>query len=219
MKLYPVMINLEGKKAVVVGGGGVALRKVRDLLECGARVTVIAPEMHPEIDGLAATGAGDLTIVRRDYRAGDCDGSMLVFSATDNESINREVYTEAAGKNILINAVDDPPNCSFFMPSWFTRNGLVVSVSTSGISPSLAARIRRDIEKNLPPYVEDALSALRQARVLLREDTDFSDLSSDRRGKILKHIVLDDNLLGELVDSYKNDSVKKILLKIKTATA
>ncbi|HOT43640.1 MAG TPA: bifunctional precorrin-2 dehydrogenase/sirohydrochlorin ferrochelatase [Spirochaetota bacterium] len=215
MKLYPVMINLEGRKAVVVGGGTVALRKVRDLLECGALVTVIAPELHPEIDALAAASGGALTIIRRHYRAGDCDGSLMVFSATDNERINREVYTEAVEKNILVNAVDDPPNCSFFMPSWFERNGLVVSVSTSGISPSLSARIRRDIEKSIPAYIEGALSALKQARVLLREDRDFADLSSDRRGKILKHIVHDDDLLGELVDSYKNDSVKKMLLKHK----
>jgi precorrin-2 dehydrogenase/sirohydrochlorin ferrochelatase len=219
MKLYPVMINLEGKKAVVVGGGTVALRKVRDLLECGAVVTVISPGIHPDIDSLAASHVSNLIIERRHYRSGDCDGAMLVFSATDNESVNREVYAEAAGKNILVNAVDDPPNCSFFMPSWFNRNGLVVSVSTSGISPSLSARIRRDIEKNIPAGIEDALSALKQARMLLREDNDFADLSSDRRGKILKQIVLDDDLFGELVDSFKNDSVKKMLLKLKTADA
>ncbi len=219
MKLYPLMINMEGRKAIVIGGGAVALRKVRDLLDCGAFVTVIAPDIHPAISELAGSRGGRISIVQRPYQTGDCDGSMLVFSATDDEKINREVYAEAAGKNILINAVDDPPNCSFFMPSWFERNGLVVAVSTSGISPSLSARIRKDIEKNMPDTIDDTLSALQQARILLREDSAFSDLSSDRRGTILKQIVRDDDLLGELVDSYKNDSVKKLLIRLTTATA
>ncbi len=219
MKLYPVMINISGKKAVVIGGGAVALRKIQDLLECGAFVTVIAPEIHPEINGLTASYSDMLSILQRTYHAGDCEGSMLVYSATDDGKVNREVYTEATAKNILINSVDDPPNCSFFMPSWFNRNGLVVAVSTSGISPSLSARIKNSIENNIPENIDDTLSALKQARLLLREDSEFSDLSTERRGKILKQIVLDDDLLGELVDSYKNDSVKNLLLKIKTATA
>jgi precorrin-2 dehydrogenase/sirohydrochlorin ferrochelatase len=219
MKLLPVMLNLAGKKAAVIGGGTVALRKVRDLVECGALVTVIAPETHQEINELAESHAGIITIVKRKYQPGDLEGSLLVYSATDDEVVNREVFTEASEKNIFINAVDDPPNCSFFMPSWFDRNGLVVAVSTSGISPSMSARIRKDIEKNIPDSIDIALTALKQARIMLREDAGFSDLSSGRRGEILKSIVHDDDLLGELVDSYKNDSVKKFLLKIKTATA
>lgn len=219
MKLLPVMLNLVGKKAAVIGGGTVALRKVRDLVECGALVTVISPEIHQEIIELAESHAGIITIIKRKFQPGDINGSLLVYSATDDEVVNREVFTEASENNIFINAVDDPPNCSFFMPSWFDRNGLVVAVSTSGISPSMSARIRRDIEKNIPDFIDIALSALKLARIMLREDVDFSDLSSGRRGKILKSIVLDDDLLGELVDSYRNDSVKKLLLKIKTATA
>ncbi len=216
MKLYPVMLNISGKKAAVIGGGSVALRKVQDLVECGARVTVIAPVIHQAITDLEKSRNGLVEIIRRQFRKGDLDGSLLVFSATDDERTNREVYNEAVEKNMLINAVDDPPNCNFFMPSWFCRNGLVVAVSTSGISPSLSARIRRDIEKNIPDSIDETLDALQQARILLREDNDFTDLSSERRGKILKQIVLDDELLGELVDSYKNDSVKILLQKIKS---
>ncbi|MBP7735935.1 MAG: bifunctional precorrin-2 dehydrogenase/sirohydrochlorin ferrochelatase [Spirochaetes bacterium] len=216
MKLYPVMINIEGKKAVVIGGGSVALRKVKDLLECGAFVRIIAPEIHDEIARLSESYSGRIDIVRRIYRNGDCEGSLIVFSATNDETVNRNVYEEASSKNILINAVDDPPNCSFFMPSWFNRNGLIVAVSTSGISPSMSARIRRDIERSLPVSVDEGLAALQQARLIIREDEDFSTLSSERRGTILKHIVQNDNLLGDLVNSYKNDSVKMFLLKLKT---
>ncbi len=216
MKLYPVMINIEGKKAVVIGGGSVAFRKVKDLLECGAAVTIIAPEIHDEIAHLADSQSGKINIIKREYRAGDCEGALIVFSATDDENVNRHVYSEASDKNILINAVDDPPNCSFFMPSWFSRNGLIVAVSTSGISPSLSARIRRDLERSIPESVDDSLAALQQARKIIREDSDFTDLSSEQRGTMLKQIVQDDNLLGDLVYSYKNDTVKKLLLKLKT---
>jgi precorrin-2 dehydrogenase / sirohydrochlorin ferrochelatase len=217
MKLYPVMINIEGKKAVVIGGGTVALRKVKDLLESGATVKVIAPAIHGEIADLADSYPGKIDIFRREYRTGDCEGALIVFSATDDETVNRAVYAEASAENILINAVDDPPNCSFFMPSWFNRNGLIVSVSTSGISPSMSARIRRDIERSIPGSVDDALAALQQARIIIREDTDFSDVSSEMRGRILKQIVLDDKLLGDLVYSHKNDTVKILLLKLKSA--
>lgn len=217
MKLFPVMLNLAGKNAAVIGGGSVALRKVRDLISCGAMVTVIAPEIHSEIRDLSASRNGQVTLLQRKYQRGDIDGSLLVYSATDDESVNREIYSEAAGKNILVNAVDDPPNCSFYMPSWFERNGLVVAVSTSGISPSLSARIRKDIEKNIPDSIDAALPALQQARTFLRENEEFSDLSTERRGMLLKRIVLDDDLLDKLVDSFKNDSVKEFLIQLKSS--
>jgi len=216
MKLYPVMINIEGKKAVVIGGGSVALRKAKDLLECGARVTIIAPEIHDEIAHLADSHAGRIDVVKRKYSSGDCEGALIVFSATDDETVNNAVYAEASSRNILINAVDDPPNCSFFMPSWFSRNGLIVAVSTSGISPSMSARIRRDLERSIPASVDESLDALKQARHIIQEDNDFSDLSSEKRGIILKQIVQDENLLGDLVNSFKNDTVKNFLLKLKT---
>ena len=218
MKLLPVMLNLSGRKTVVIGGGSVAQRKVMDLVACGAQVTVIAPDIHPEIIKIAEAHAGQVTIIQRTYRHGDLDGSLLTYSATDNEMVNREVYGEAVEKNNLINAVDDPPNCSFFMPSWFERNGLVIAVSTSGISPSLAARIRRDIEKNIPDSIEDTLAALQEARIMLREHDEFSKLSTDKRGSILKRIVIDSDLLGELVNSYKNDSIKLFLLHLASTT-
>ncbi len=216
MNLYPVMINIAGKKAVVIGGGSVALRKAKDLLECGALVTIIAPEIHDEIAHLADSHSGKINVMKREYRDGDCEGALIVFSATDDEAVNNAVYTEASSRNILVNAVDDPPNCSFFMPSWFNRNGLIVAVSTSGISPSMSARIRRDLERSIPASVDESLDALKQARHIIREDDDFSDLSSEKRGIILKQIVQDENLLGDLVNSFKNDTVKKLLLKLKT---
>jgi precorrin-2 dehydrogenase/sirohydrochlorin ferrochelatase len=214
MKLYPVMLNISGKKVVVIGGGSVAARKVRDLVECGALVTVVAASVGASITELKGSYPEKIEIVQRAYKRGDLAGALMAFSATDDEGVNRTVYRDALELNIFINAVDDPPNCTFFVPSWFQRNGLVVSVSTGGISPSMAARIRRDIEKIIPESIETTLAALQQARALLREDDEFQNLSSETRGKILKQIVQDDGLLEQLMVNYKNDTVKIFLKKI-----
>ena len=208
------MLNISGKKVVVIGGGSVAARKVRDLVECGALVTVVAASVEASITELKGSYPEKIEIVQRAYKRGDLAGALMAFSATDDEGVNRMVYRDAVELNIFINAVDDPPNCTFFVPSWFQRNGLVVSVSTGGISPSMAARIRRDIEKIIPESIDTTLAALQQARALLREDDEFKNLSSETRGKILKQIVQDDGLLEELMVNYKNDTVKIFLKKI-----
>jgi precorrin-2 dehydrogenase/sirohydrochlorin ferrochelatase len=214
MKLYPVMLNISDKKVLVIGGGNVAARKVKDLVECGALVTVVAPSVHKSITDLKNSYPERIEIMQRVYMKGDCDAAFMVFSATDDERLNRVVFRDAEEMNIFINAVDDPPNCTFFVPSWFRRDGLVVSVSTGGISPSMAARIRRDIEKIIPDSIEITLAALQQARVLLREDDEFQGLSSGSRGKILKQIVMNDGLLEELILSYKNETVINFIKKI-----
>ena len=121
MKLYPVMVNMEGRLAVVVGGGGVAARKVADLMDSGAKVKVVSPQINEEILSLFKDFS-DLEIVKREYEYGDLDGAALVFSATNDRSVNELVFMEAEGRNIFINAVDDPDNCSFYVPS-FTRKG------------------------------------------------------------------------------------------------
>jgi precorrin-2 dehydrogenase / sirohydrochlorin ferrochelatase len=214
MKQYPVLLNLSGRRAIVIGGGAVALRKTRDLLEHDALVTVISPEFNVGFNALRQTFADRLTLENRPYHDGDLDGAHIVFSATDDHDLNRQVFDEARDKNIFINAVDDPTNCSFTIPSSFTRGDLVVAISTGGVSPAMSARIRRDIEKVIPESVEKTLEALKAARSSLQKDDEFKNLSSEQRGVILKQIVMDDELLGELVNCYKSDTVKNFLNKL-----
>lgn len=214
MNQYPVMLNLSGRRAIVIGGGSVAARKTRDLLDNDALVTVISPEYNDEFNGLKKSYPDRLDMEKRSYRKGDLKGALIVFSATDNHELNREIYREAKELNIFINAVDDPPNCTFTVPSSFKRGDLLVTVSTGGVSPAMSARIRRDIEKHIPESVEDTLSALKEARKLLQNDDVFTDISSEERGTILKQIVMDDNLLGELVKSYRSGTVNQLLTRI-----
>lgn len=151
-------VDLHGRSALVVGGGRVALEKVRGLVECGARVTVVAPEVDVELETLP------VRIVRRPFIAGDVDGHVLVFAATNRRSVNRSVSSAAAASYTLCNVADDPELCSFILPAITRRDPIVVGVSTGGASPALAQRIRDDVAGLLTPrHVELAgrLQALR----------------------------------------------------------
>ncbi|MFQ6019257.1 MAG: bifunctional precorrin-2 dehydrogenase/sirohydrochlorin ferrochelatase, partial [Dehalococcoidia bacterium] len=115
MGYYPVFLDIKEKPVVVIGGGEVALRKVEGLLEAGAVVTVVSPQLHPE---LAALLQGErIRQVSRDYRAGDLEGYSLAFVATDDRAANAAVAAEGRERRVWVNAVDDIPNCDFIMPS------------------------------------------------------------------------------------------------------
>jgi precorrin-2 dehydrogenase/sirohydrochlorin ferrochelatase len=143
MRYYPVFVDLAGKPAVVVGGGAVAQRKVEVLLECGARVRVIAPRFT---EGLRERGRdGSVELVERSYREGDLAGAFISFACTDDHTVNVAVHDEAARNAQLCNVVDVPDLCSFIVPSIIERGDLTIAVSTSGNSPALAKRVKREI--------------------------------------------------------------------------
>jgi precorrin-2 dehydrogenase len=144
---YPIFLNLQGKKCVVVGGGTVALRKVTTLLDCGADITVISPKPHAEISELFKNKA--IQLVRRSYEPGDLRGAALSIAATHVKKINRKVAEEAKKNRTLVNVVDDSEPSDFIIPSSFRRGDLSVAVSTSGKSPAFAKKIRAKLEKNI----------------------------------------------------------------------
>ncbi|HYL29725.1 MAG TPA: NAD(P)-dependent oxidoreductase, partial [Gemmatimonadales bacterium] len=144
---YPVLLDLRGRRAVVVGGGAVAEAKVGPLVDAGAAVTVVAPALTP---GLALQAReGGLAHVARAYGSGDLDGAWIVIAATDDPDVNHVVHAEAESRGVPVNVVDDPPYCGFILPSILRRGELVVAVSTSGNAPALAVRIRERIEREL----------------------------------------------------------------------
>jgi uroporphyrin-III C-methyltransferase / precorrin-2 dehydrogenase / sirohydrochlorin ferrochelatase len=143
MSFYPVFLHLQGRRGVVVGGGAVAEQKVVGLLEAGARVTVVSPDLTWKLEDLAATGAIELR--RRGYRCGDLEGAFLAIAATDDRSVNADVWAEAEEGGILLNAVDDLPHCSFIAPAVHRTGDIAVAVSTGGKSPALAVRLREQI--------------------------------------------------------------------------
>jgi len=203
MERYPIMIDLAGRPVTAIGAGEVALRKVADLLRCGACVTVIAPSMHEGFADLAEEYGEQLVITAREYRQGDIADSLLAFSATDDEKVNRAVFSEARKRSILVNSADDPSNCSFFLPSSYRQGDLVMSISTGGASPAMAARLRRTLQTHIPENIDTILETLNAARLMLKNGAPFLHLDTVRRGKILKSIVNDDACLEELRIAYE----------------
>jgi siroheme synthase-like protein len=147
MGYYPVLLDLAGRRCVMVGGGIIAGRRVDGLLTAGARVTVISPRLTRTLAALAAEGRIDHEA--REYRDGDLDGADLAFVATDAGEVNAAVAREARARGVWINAADDPARCTFILPALVRRGDLTVAVATGGSSPALARAIREELETYL----------------------------------------------------------------------
>jgi siroheme synthase-like protein len=163
MRYLPILVDLQGRRCLVVGGGDVAARKVEQLLAVGAHVTVVAPRVGARIDELSAARS-EVRIERRSYRESDLDGVALAFAATDDPALQAEIAAQARARGVWLNAVDEPERCSFVMPAILDRDPLLVAISTSGASPALARRIRDDVAACLGPEYDAALSRLAELR-------------------------------------------------------
>jgi precorrin-2 dehydrogenase/sirohydrochlorin ferrochelatase len=161
-KLYPMMVDLTGRRCLVVGGGAVAERKVALLLQCGAGVEVVSPKVTARLGALAASGR--LLLRRRAFRPADLAGAFLVVAATDDPEVNRAVAARRRRTGGLVNVADDPAACSFLVPSVIRRGDLTIAISTGGGSPALAKKLRRRLEQAVGPEYEAFLTALRRLR-------------------------------------------------------
>ncbi len=141
------MLDVRDRRCLVVGGGGVALRKVQGLVEEGARVTVIAPDVVEPLDAMA--GAGQIRLHVRQYRGGEAEGYALVFAATDDREVNEMVFRDGSGAGIWVNVADVPDICSFHLPARVRRGSLQIAIGSSGEAPFAVARLRRLLEKKL----------------------------------------------------------------------
>jgi precorrin-2 dehydrogenase / sirohydrochlorin ferrochelatase len=163
-RYYMACLDLEGRSALVVGGGKVALDKARGLLECGASVTVVAPRVDPELYEF------DVEIMRRRYRESDLGGRFLVVAATATPSVNRRVSADADRRSLFCNVADVPELCSFILPAVLRRDPIAVAVSTGGASPALAQRIRDDVDGVIGPEHVALARRLRELRPWAREN-------------------------------------------------
>lgn len=162
MHYYPAYLDLADRLVLLVGGGRVAARKLASLLEAGARVRLAAPEMAPETAAQLPHPA--VEHLARPFRDEDLEGAWLAISASDNESVNRQVAAAAAQRRVFVNVVDVPPLCSFIVPAVLRRGELALAVSTGGASPAAAARLRRQLEEQFGPAWGPYLAILRAAR-------------------------------------------------------
>ncbi len=156
--LYPVSLVVAGRRCVVVGGGTVAARKVAALLDAGADVVVVAPEVCAEIRDMP------VQVEERPYTAGDLDRAWLAIAATDDPEVNRRVHADGHHARVWVNAADDPAACAFTLPAVLRRGPVSVAVSTGGHSPALAGWLRDQIAAQLGPEIGRLAELLSEAR-------------------------------------------------------
>lgn len=188
MKYYPVLLDLNGKLCVVVGGGQVAERKVRSLLRSGALVKVISPKLSQALSRFK--NSGKITHQPRPFRSGDLRGAFLAIAATDERQANERVFRQAISLKIPVNVVDAPALSSFIVPSVIERGALLIAISTSGQSPALAKALRQKLQKEFGPeysFFLKLLGAVRQKITAL-------GLGQKRNQKMFKNLVKGDIL-------------------------
>lgn len=168
MRYFPINLDVRNRLAVVVGGGPVAARKCAALLDAGARVTVIAPNLDASLKGIAETGK--LRHVGREYVQGDLEGAFLVFAATDDPGVNCAVAREASDRAILADVTDEPGLGSFTLPAVMRQGNLQIAVSSGGKSPALACLIRDRLAEMFGPEYAVTLELLGNLRTKLLTD-------------------------------------------------
>ena len=148
MKHFPIFVSIQNKPCVVIGGGPVASRKIGNLLDAGAQITVVSPKIIEEIQERVA--AKSITYQARVYSESDLDGAFLVFAATDNREVNSSIAALATSREQLVNVADEPEECTFVLPSVLDRSPVLIAVSTGGASPVLARQLRIQLETLIP---------------------------------------------------------------------
>lgn len=189
-KYLPICLNLEGRLAVVVGGGVVGTQKVRDFQDCGAELRVVSPVVSDYIREQVAVG--QVTLLERRYLAGDIAGAFLVVVATDDPETNAAVYAEATAAGQLVNVCDDPPHCNYIFASKIERGPLTVSIFTHGTSPAFARRVRRELEAWLGPEYAAFAELLAELRPQVKA---LEGLHQRERQRIFERLVYSEALL------------------------
>lgn len=166
-RCYPIALDLQDRVCLVAGGGSLAAEKALGLHEAGARVTVVDPEPSDLLRSLA--GVGTIALEKHPYGPGDLDGIYLAFGASEDRALNARVAADARARGVIVNAVDDIPNCDFFAVSIVRRGDLQIAISTGGTSPAFARWMREYLEERLPTEFGDLLGVLADARRTLGE--------------------------------------------------
>jgi siroheme synthase-like protein len=183
MNLFPMFVKLHGRLVVVVGGGEIAAGKIEGLLNAGAKIRLVAPEVHLSLASPIRTRK--IEWMPREFAAGDLEGAALAIAATSAPGVNASVYREAETRGILCNAVDDIENCHFYYGSVVQRGDLQIAISTNGKSPALAQRLRQELEHQFGPEYEVWLEWLGAARELLRA----ADGGAESTRQMLHHLA------------------------------
>lgn len=201
---YPISLEVSGKRAVVVGTVAVALGKAEGLMQAGAHVTILATEPTERLATLAAQGA---TVEHRSYRQGDLEGAFICVASDPVASVRDAIHEEALARGVLINMIDDIPHSDWAAPALVRRGDLILAISTGGRSPSLARKLREELEVAFGPEWEDAMTILGR----LREESlqlypNFDDRAERWQG------ALDTRELIDLLKADRGDEARERIL-------
>jgi precorrin-2 dehydrogenase/sirohydrochlorin ferrochelatase len=203
MKYYPAYLDIRNRRCLVVGGGGVGTRKVKTLLDCGAHVTIISPQISRQLIKLADNNR--VSIKKRSYQSGDLESIFLVISATDDEKLNRQISRDAEKRGLLCNIADRPEICNFILPSVVHRGDLTISISTAGRSPAMAKKLRQDLEKQYGEEYADFLRLMGAIRQKL-----LSQAHEPEAHKSLFEQLINNGLL-ELIREHRIEEINSLL--------
>lgn len=181
MRYYPLLLDLQNKKCVVAGGGQVAQRKARSLINCGAKVKVISPSLNK---GLLRFKK-EFIHIKSGYRPRLIEGAFLVIAATADRKVNSRISSDAQRLGVLVNVVDSPGESNFIVPSSIRKKDLIISVSTSGKAPALSKRIRKDLNQLLFPDYAKFLKILSRIRGELKLRCSNPNI----RGRIMNYLT------------------------------
>ncbi|MCX7766322.1 MAG: bifunctional precorrin-2 dehydrogenase/sirohydrochlorin ferrochelatase [Candidatus Sumerlaeia bacterium] len=211
-RYFPLLLNIEGKKCLIVGGGRVAYRKAKIMLSFGAKVTIIAPQLSRTIKLLARNP--HLVLKQRKVKRTDLRGAELVFSATNDTQLNARIASWAKADSIPVNVVDSPELCTFIMPAILQRGALQIAISTAGEFPALAQKIRNELAHLFPPDFSAFLKLLgKYRRKLIKSKYDeqtkktlLSKLCSDYIYRLFKRKgrKFTENFISNLLESYED---------------
>lgn len=193
MPLFPLFVKLDGRACLVVGAGSVGESKIASLLEAGAKVRVISPNATRTVQGWAAQG--HIEWAPRRFEPQDLEGVFLVVAAIPAGDVSASVHEEARRRGVLCNSVDDPAHCDFYYPAIVKRGDFQIAISTSGLSPALAQRLRKELEAQFGPEYETWLNELGRIRQAL-----FSDAMDPEDRKRLLHELASE----EALETYLN---------------
>ena len=192
--LFPMFLKLEGRQILVVGAGKVGEPKIAGLLDTGAHIRVVALEATPVVRQWARDGKIELSL--RAFSSDDLVGAFLAVVATSSRNLNERIYHEAQRRGVLCNVVDVPDLCDFFYPSVVRRGDLQIAVSTSGKSPSLAQKIRQQLERQFGPGYAAWVAELGETRKLILA----SDLDRERKLDLLHSLASREALEAALAE-------------------
>lgn len=188
MAYFPFYIDLDKKNCLIIGGGKVAYRKVSSLLEYDAKITLISNKVCDDI----LKYSGKITILNKKFELSDLENVFYVICATDNEELNSIVSSYCLQKNILVNVVDDIKKCNYIFPAIMKKGDIVIGVSTSGNSPTMAGHIRDIISETIPDFYENLVNKLGDIRVTIKSEIKLINKREKALKKITK-IGLDNN--------------------------